>query len=253
MWQRPHRKLARIPCGAGPSDSDPPLASVARPTSSHRRGDTYVVRADAVREPVGERSVQTWAQDALPNRSNAGANCLNLKGVIAIKLVAAPRYQLRRFATLCAGLQRCRTHLSGFRVSPPGCHPAATPKRLSGVRVFEQRQSNAGPPRLSQKRRLATQPTTSAPCTQFGQRRRPGNFAGPNTKCNTRRLLWIKAFDEAWSSNGFMTIAPPRGTCTQTCPCAFRTPVASAVVNRPNRCDPGTTRRAPLRSSQSSR
>lgn len=98
---------------------------------------------------------------------------------------------------------------------------------------------------MGQKRRLATQTAASSPCTQLGQRRRPGNFAGPNTKCNTRRLLWIKAFDEAWSSNGFMTIAPPRGTCTQTCPCAFRTPVASAVVNRPNRCDPGTQARFP--------
>jgi hypothetical protein len=60
---------------------------------------------------------------------------------------ARPRYQLRRFATLCAGLQRCRARLSGFRASPPGCHPAATLKRLSGVRFFEQHRSNAGPPR----------------------------------------------------------------------------------------------------------
>jgi hypothetical protein len=92
--------------------------------------------------------------------------------------------------------------------------------------------------------------TTSA---SIGQRRGLGKLAGPNTKCNTRRLLLIETFDDACSSNGFMTIAPPRGTRTQTSPWAFRTPVASAAVNRPNRCDPGTTRRAPLHSSQSSR
>jgi hypothetical protein len=38
-------------------------------------------------------------------RGDARGNCLNLKGVIAIKLVAAPRYHLRRFAALCAGMR----------------------------------------------------------------------------------------------------------------------------------------------------
>jgi hypothetical protein len=42
-----------------------------------------------------------------PSHVDARRNCLNLNGVNAIKLEAAPRYQLRRFATRCSRLQRC--------------------------------------------------------------------------------------------------------------------------------------------------
>ena len=38
-------------------------------------------------------SDRALAQDASPYSLDAGANCLNLKGVFAIKLEAAPRYQ----------------------------------------------------------------------------------------------------------------------------------------------------------------
>jgi hypothetical protein len=80
---------------------------------------------------------------------------------VAVMLAGTPpapgrgtRYKARSgpplpIETVCDALRRIAalSHaLSGFRVSPPGCHPAATPKRLSGVRIFEQRRSNARPP-----------------------------------------------------------------------------------------------------------
>jgi hypothetical protein len=51
------------------------------------------------------REVRALAIHPRPPRGDARCNCLNLKGVIAIKLVAAPRYHLRPFATLCAGMR----------------------------------------------------------------------------------------------------------------------------------------------------
>jgi hypothetical protein len=40
---------------------------------------------------------------------DAGRNCLNIKGIIAIKLEAAPRYQLRRFTPECDTCSRLPT------------------------------------------------------------------------------------------------------------------------------------------------
>jgi hypothetical protein len=63
----------------------------------------------------------------------------------------------------------------------------------------------------------------------------------------------MDALEDACSSNGRISIAPPPGTLTTTSPHASRARIASLDISLPRRCERGTTLRAPLRSPQSSR
>ena len=88
-------------------------------------------RSRAERQDVTSLSVGQY----IIRLREARRNCLNLKGVIAIKLVAAPRYHLRPFAPRCGTCWVC-TSVCGSMHSPFHLSPQTTRGRLARVNSY---------------------------------------------------------------------------------------------------------------------